>query len=92
MSNALNSPRTSVAADPDFKAWIDAEPVRKEWITAINEANRLGTSEVGYPIGANVASREYIGGAVNDVLLGQKNVAQACADADKQLDALIGKE
>lgn len=85
-------PRTSVANDPDFKAWIDAEPVRKEWIAAINEANRLGTSEVGYPIGANVASREHIGTAVNDVLLGQKTVAQACADADKQLDALIAKE
>jgi multiple sugar transport system substrate-binding protein len=85
-------PRTSVANDPDFKAWLDEQPVRREWIAAINELNRTGTSEVGYPIVANPASREFVGQAVNELLLGQKTVAQACADADKALDALIAKD
>lgn len=85
-------PRASVASAPEYKAWIDQEPVRKEWVAAVNELGRTGTSEIGYPIVANPASREYIGQAVNDLLLGQKDVDTACADADKQLDALIAKD
>jgi multiple sugar transport system substrate-binding protein len=85
-------PRASVAGAPGFKAWIDEQPVRREWIAAINELSRTGTSEVGYPIVANPASREFVGQAINELLLGQKAVAQACADADKALDALIAKD
>jgi multiple sugar transport system substrate-binding protein len=85
-------PRASVANAPQFKAWVDQEPVRKEWVAAINELSRTGTSEVGYPIVANPASREHIGQAINELLLGQKPVGQACADADKALDALIAKD
>lgn len=85
-------PRTSVAGGKDYKAWMDAEPVRREWVAAVDELGRTGTSEVGYPIVANPASREFVGQAVTELLLGQKPVAQACADADKQLDALIAKE
>ena len=66
--------------------------MRKEWVAAVDEVARIGTSEVGYPIVANPASREFVGQAVDEILLGQKSVAQACADADKQLDALISKE
>ena len=85
-------PRSSVAGGADFKKWMDEQPVRKEWVAAVNELGKTGTSEVGYPIVANPASREFVGQAVNELLLGQKSVAQACADADKQLDALIAKE
>jgi multiple sugar transport system substrate-binding protein len=85
-------PRASVAKAPEFKAWIDQQPVRAEWVNAINELSKTGTSEVGYPIVANPASREFVGQAVDELLLGQKTVQQACADADKQLDALIIKE
>ena len=85
-------PRAAVANGADFKKWMDEQPVRKEWVAAVNELGKTGTSEVGYPIVANPASREYVGQAVNELLLGQKPVAQACADADKQLDALIAKE
>ncbi|MFP5477952.1 MAG: ABC transporter substrate-binding protein [Gammaproteobacteria bacterium] len=85
-------PRASVANGADYKAWMDGEPVRREWAATVNELGKTGTSEVGYPIVANPASREYVGQAVNELLLGQKTVAQACADADKQLDALIAKD
>ncbi len=85
-------PRSAVAQGADFKKWMEEQPVRKEWVAAINELAKTGTSEVGFPIVANPASREYVGQAVDEILLGQKSVAQACADADKQLDALIAKE
>jgi multiple sugar transport system substrate-binding protein len=90
--DGIAPPRASVANDPDYKKWADEQPVRKEWVAAVNELGKTGTSEVGYPIVANPASREFVGQAVNELLLGQKPVAQACADADKQLDALIAKE
>ena len=85
-------PRASVAAGKDYKTWIDEEPVRKEWAFAVAELGRIGSTEIGYPIVANPASRDPIGQAVGDLLLAQKPVAQACADADKLLDALIAKE
>jgi len=85
-------PRASVANDPDFKKWIDELPVRREWIAALNVLSQTGVSEVGYPIVANPASREPIGQAINELILGQKTVAQACADADAALNALIAKE
>jgi multiple sugar transport system substrate-binding protein len=85
-------PRSAVAQGAEFKKWMQAEPARKEWVAAVNELAKTGTSEVGYPIVANPASREFVGQAVDEILLGQKTAAQACADADKQLDALIAKE
>jgi multiple sugar transport system substrate-binding protein len=85
-------PRTSVAAGKNYQAWMEQQPVRKEWVAAVNELNKTGTSEVGYPIVANPASRDFIGQAVTELLLGQKTVDKACADADKALDALIAKD
>jgi multiple sugar transport system substrate-binding protein len=90
--DGIAAPRASAANDPDFKKWAEEQPVRKEWVAAVAELGKTGTSEVGYPIVANPASREFVGQAVNEMLLGQKTAAQACADADKQLDALIAKE
>ncbi|WP_298214561.1 sugar ABC transporter substrate-binding protein [Acidovorax sp.] len=85
-------PRSAVANAKNYKEWMDEQPVRREWVAAVNELAKTGTSEVGYPIVANPASREFVGQAVTELLLGQKTAAQACADADKQLDALIAKE
>ena len=85
-------PRAKVANDPAFMKWIDAEPVRREWMNAIQQAAKTGSGEVGVPITANVASRDVIGGMVNEVMLGQKTVPQACADANKALAALMAKE
>lgn len=91
-TEGIAPPRSSVAGGADYKKWMDEQPVRKEWVAAVGELAKTGTSEVGYPIVANPASREFVGQAVNELLLGQKPVAEACADADKQLDALIAKE
>jgi multiple sugar transport system substrate-binding protein len=85
-------PRAKLANDSAFKKWIDAEAVRREWMSAIQQAAKIGSGEVGVPIIANVASRDIIGGMVNDVMLGQKTVGQACTDANKALAELMARE
>jgi multiple sugar transport system substrate-binding protein len=85
-------PRSAVATDPEYRKWIDEEPVRKQWQAALDVLAAKGSSEVGYPIVANPESREFIGQAVQDLILNQKSVDQACADADKALDALIAQK
>jgi multiple sugar transport system substrate-binding protein len=85
-------PRPAVASDPEYRKWIDEQPVRKEWQAALDVLATKGSSEVGYPIVANPQSREFIGQAVQDLILKQKTVDQACADADKALDALIAQK
>ena len=85
-------PRSAVANDPDYRKWIDEQPVRKEWQAALDVLASKGSSEVGYPIVANPQSREFIGQAVQDLILKQKTVDQACVDADKSLDALIAQK
>ena len=85
-------PRSSVASDPEYRKWIDEEPVRQQWQAALDVLAAKGSSEVGYPIVANPESREFIGQAVQDLILNQKPVDQACADADKGLDALIAQK
>lgn len=87
--SGVAAPRAAVATLPEVKAWIAAKPVRTDWQAAVDEIAAKGSSEVGYPIVANPASRGPIGQAVDDVLLGAKPVAAACADADRALDALI---
>lgn len=86
------APRASVADDPEYKKWIAEAPVRASWQSALGELANKGSSEVGYPIIANPESRDYIGQAVQDILLGQKPVAEACAAADSALDGLIARK
>jgi multiple sugar transport system substrate-binding protein len=88
----IAAPRTSVSKDPEYRKWIDEEPVRKQWQAALDVLAAKGSSEVGYPIVANPQSREFIGPAVQDLILKQKSVDQACGDADKALDALIAQK
>lgn len=83
------APRAAVGEAPEVKQWLAAEPVRGEWQAAVDEIARTGSSEVGFPIVANPASRSFIGQSVDDVLLGSKPAGAACADADRGLDALI---
>jgi multiple sugar transport system substrate-binding protein len=88
----IAAPRPAVANDPDYRKWLDEQPVRKEWQAALDVLAAKGSSEVGYPIVANPESRDFIGQAVQDLILKQKTVDQACADADKSLDALIAQK
>jgi multiple sugar transport system substrate-binding protein len=88
----IAAPRPAVAQDHEFRRWLDEQPVRKEWQAALDVLATKGSSEVGYPIVANPESREFIGQAVQDLILKQKSVEQACADADKALDGLIAQK
>lgn len=85
-------PRSAAAEDPAYQAWLEEQPIRAMWQDALSQLASDGTSEVGFPIIQNPESREYIGQAVNAVLLGEEDVATACADADEALDALIARE
>jgi len=87
--DGIAAPRAKVAEDPEYKAFIAAKPIRQEWQRAVDAIARTGSSEVGFPIVANPASRSPIGQSVDEVLLAAKTVDQACADADRSLDALI---
>ena len=91
-TQGIAAPRPAVANDSEYRKWIDEQPVRKEWQAALDVLAAKGSSEVGYPIVANPESREFIGQAVQDLILKQKSVDQACADADKSLDALIAQK
>lgn len=86
------APRAAVAEDPDYKAWLSEAAVRQSWQAALGELAANGSSEVGYPIVANPESRDFIGQAVQEVLLGQKSVDEACAAADAALDQLIARK
>lgn len=83
------APRSAVGALPEVQQWIAAQPVRREWQSAVDAIAKDGSSEVGYPIVANPASRSLIGQPVDELLLGSKPVDGACADADRGLDELI---
>ncbi|ATI41559.1 ABC transporter substrate-binding protein [Pacificitalea manganoxidans] len=85
-------PRSAAAENPDYLAWLEEQPVRQEWQAALGQLADTGSSEVGFPIVQNPESREYIGQAVNAVLLGQATVDEACAAADADLNALIERE
>jgi len=88
----IAAPRASVVQDPAYKAWLDQEPSRRQWQEALDVLAAKGSSEVGYPIVANPESREFIGQAVQEIILKQKSVEQACTDADKALNALIAQK
>jgi multiple sugar transport system substrate-binding protein len=85
-------PRSAAANAPEYRKWLDQEPIRRQWQAAIDVLTKDGTSEVGYPIIQNAASREYIGQAVNDILLGTRSLDDACAEADRQMNALIDQK
>ena len=85
-------PREAVTASPEYRKWIDEQPVRVSWQKSLDELSRKGTSEVGYPIVANPESRDFIGQPVVDLLLKKKTVAEACADADRAMNELISRK
>lgn len=82
-------PRKSVSQDPEYRKWLQSQPIRQKWQEAIDHLAKDGTSEVGYPIVRNPESREFIGQAVDSILLGTSTVDQACKAADDKLNALI---
>ncbi|MDO5604156.1 MAG: sugar ABC transporter substrate-binding protein [Paracoccus sp. (in: a-proteobacteria)] len=90
--SGIAPPRTSVSESEGYKAWLAESPVRQQWQEALAVLADTGTSEIGYPIIANPESRQYIGRAVGDLLLGTVTVDEACATADAALNELIARD
>ncbi|MDR3522131.1 MAG: sugar ABC transporter substrate-binding protein [Acidocella sp.] len=88
----IAAPRAAIAKDPAVQAWLAAEPVRTQWQHAISALATSGNSDVGYPIVDNPESRQYIGDAVDNVILGSQTPADACSAADGSLNTLIAKD
>ena len=85
-------PRASVSAIADYQRWVKEQRVRQQWVTALSEMAKTGTSEVGPPMEEQPAAREAIGDAINRIVLGQATVEQAATDADKAINQLLEKE
>src|SRR5258708_15550255 len=85
-------PRPAVANDPEYRKWIDEQPVRQQWQAALHVLATKGSSEVGYPIVANPESRDFIGQAVHDLILKKKTGDQACAGPHRGLDPPIAQK
>lgn len=85
-------PRVSVAGSAEYKAWIDAQRVRREWAAALDAMAKTGTSEVGPPMEQQPEARDILGDAIQKMILGQMTVDQACADIDRQTAALLERE
>lgn len=85
----LAPPRSNVANAPEYKAWLEEVPLRGEWFDTIKRAAATGTSDIGFPIVANPQSREYIGQAANETMLGEKSARQACEAAEVELQRLV---
>lgn len=85
-------PRASVASSAEYKNWLGEHRVREEWQAAIEAMSATGTSEVGPPVAAQPEARDILGEAVQRLILGQTDVAGACAEADEGINALIESE
>jgi multiple sugar transport system substrate-binding protein len=85
-------PRASVTTSPEYKDWLGEHRVREEWQAALESMSATGTSEVGPPIAAQPEARDILGEAVQRLILGQTDVAGACAEADEGINALIERE
>jgi multiple sugar transport system substrate-binding protein len=90
--DGIAPPRVAIANSAQYKAWLAAEPVRQEWAKSLDVMARTGTSEVGPPIEQQPEARDILGDEVQQMILGQASAAEACAAADKQIDALVTRE
>ncbi|WP_198083439.1 extracellular solute-binding protein [Variovorax sp. E3] len=81
-------PRASVFNGPELKAFAAEKPVRQQWVTALKELSATGTGDYASPTDRVPETREIIGRAVQEVVLGQKTPKEAACDADADLAKL----
>ncbi len=93
IADGICPPRMSALQSKTFKDWQEAYPVRAEWAESIIKLSEIGTGNVlGPGVMNQPEGRDIVGQAVNEVMLGTKNVDAAAAHADKLLNALLAKE
>lgn len=81
-------PRASVFNGPELKAWSAEKPVRQQWVNALRELGSTGTGDYASPTDRVPETREIIGRAVQEIVLGQKSAKDAACDADADLAKL----
>lgn len=77
--------RSSVFEGEGMQAWASQKPVRQQWVAALSEISRRGTGDYASPTDRVPETREIIGRAAQEVVLGQKTPQQAACDADAAL-------
>ncbi len=85
-------PRAAVANSPEYRAWLGEQRVRQEWNAALDAMARTGTSEVGPPMEQQPEARDILGEQIQRMILGQATAEQACAETDRQINALLERE
>ena len=81
-------PRTSVFNGPTFKAWTAQLPIRQAWADSLVTVARIGTSVYQSPTDRIPEARDIIGGAVQQIVLGQASAHDAACAADAELAKL----
>jgi len=88
VSKGVAPPRASVFSGPTLQAWASERPVRQQWVDALREISRTGTGDYASPTDRVPETREIIGRAVQEVVLGQKSAKDAACAADADLAKL----
>jgi len=88
VSKGVAPPRASVFSGPTMKAWAAEKPVRQQWADALREISRTGTGDYASPTDRVPETREIIGRAVQEVVLGEKTAKDAACAADVELAKL----
>jgi multiple sugar transport system substrate-binding protein len=93
IADGICPPRMSALNSKTFQKWQEEAPIRKEWAETVITLSRTGTSNVYGPNVVNQPEgRDYVGQAVNDVILGARSLDDAVANADRLVDAMLAKE
>jgi multiple sugar transport system substrate-binding protein len=88
VAKGVAPPRASVFGGPALKTWAGERPVRQQWVNALQEISRTGTGDYASPTDRVPETREIIGRAVQEVVLGQKTAKDAACAADVDLAKL----
>ncbi len=88
VNNGVAPPRSSVFNGESFKKWSSELPIRQAWANALVEIGRTGTGTYQTDTPRIPESRELIGRAIQEALLGQKSIKDAACAADVDLAKL----
>ena len=88
VQNGVAPPRASVFDGPAFKTWTAALPVRQAWADSLVNVARIGTGVYQSPTDRIPEARDLIGGAIQQIVLGQASVKDAACATDAELAKL----
>ncbi len=91
MLKGIASPRRSVLGSPETAKWVAEQPIRAEWIAALNTLAAKGVdTEVPAAVVQVPRAQDVMGAGVQSVMLGQASAAQAGCQIDDGIAKLLG--